>query len=376
MPGGFTIIELVISAGIIIGIVGTAVVVVGHARDALDRDGMGVEVTQRLRVGMDALVRDVRAAGAGARVGASGVLLPDALPVIELLRAATVGVPDDRRFSALRVTMAAGDAAQGVLGRRAIPGVPLQLAPTTNCVGLPACGFRLGASIVVYDGSSAFDVARVESIDPATSTIVVTPALSRDYAVGTLISEVDISTFELDAEPDGTQRLVRRTAAGALQPIVDQVVTFSVEAFGDASPPSASRSPRSPPTYGPAPPEIATDDPREAWAAGENCTIARGPDGSVQPRLASLGDDGGLIALSPTQLQDGPWCPGSTGAPYDADLFRVRRVDLRLRVEAAAARLRGPAGVMFTHGGQAHPTSWVPDLELRVSISPPNVGRR
>lgn len=370
---GFTVLELLVSTAIIIGILGVALAVVGQARDSLDRDGMGVEAAQRLRAGLDALVRDIRGAGAGAETGAS---LSHAAPVIELLHAAAAAVPDDHWIAAVRVTSVPADAAQGRLAQRAAAGVPLQLSPTANCVGLPVCGFRPDMSVIVFDGSSAFDVVRVESVDPATATIIVAPALSRDYEVGTQIAEIVTSTFDLDADADGTQRLVRRTAAGAVQPIVDQVVAFSVEAFGDASPPSAGRSPRSPPTYGPVPPDVGVDDPRDPWAMGENCAIARAADGWPQPRLVSLGDEGAIVALPPTMLQDGPWCPGSQGTTYDADLFRVRRVDLRLRVEAASARLRGPAGLMFSRGGHGRPTSWVPDLELHVSIAPPNLGRR
>jgi hypothetical protein len=53
---------------------------------------------------------------------------------------------------------------------------------------------------------------------------------------------------------------------------------------------------------------------------------------------------------------------------------RIRRVAVVLRVEAAAASLRGPASVLFTHGGTSRGGhSWVPDIEVRFDVSPRNL---
>lgn len=52
------------------------------------------------------------------------------------------------------------------------------------------------------------------------------------------------------------------------------------------------------------------------------------------------------------------------------DLARIRRVDVRLRVEAASAELRGPAGPFFRRPGTAtHAVRWVPDVELSASVA-------
>ena len=57
-------------------------------------------------------------------------------------------------------------------------------------------------------------------------------------------------------------------------------------------------------------------------------------------------------------LTDGPWCPSETNTDgddmpnkFDADLLRVRQVRVTLRVQVANEVLRGPAGVLFRHGG-------------------------
>jgi len=43
-------------------------------------------------------------------------------------------------------------------------------------------------------------------------------------------------------------------------------------------------------------------------------------------------------------------------------------------VETAAKALRGPAGVLFTHGGTSRGASqWLPDQEIRFQVTPRNL---
>jgi hypothetical protein len=87
-------------------------------------------------------------------------------------------------------------------------------------------------------------------------------------------------------------------------------------------------------------------------------------------------------------VNDGPWCPGVTNAAgaalsmrFDADMLRVRRVRVTLRVQAGAEGLRGanPAGqLLFIHPGPARQGGRiVPDQEVRFEVTPRNmnVGR-
>ena len=81
------------------------------------------------------------------------------------------------------------------------------------------------------------------------------------------------------------------------------------------------------------------------------------------------------MRLDPSRLQDGPWYPDSTDANrFDADLLNIRRVRVALRVQAARAALRGPAGVLFVHGGTAASGErYLPDREIRFDVSPRNL---
>jgi hypothetical protein len=83
----------------------------------------------------------------------------------------------------------------------------------------------------------------------------------------------------------------------------------------------------------------------------------------------------GLVEITPAMLQDGPWCPGPA-APnrFDADMLRVRRVGVAMRVQVASADLRGPAGVLFTRGGTSKASArLVPDQEISFDVTPRNL---
>jgi hypothetical protein len=59
---------------------------------------------------------------------------------------------------------------------------------------------------------------------------------------------------------------------------------------------------------------------------------------------------------------------------FQATCTDVTRVTLVLRVEAASADLRGPAGPLFRRAGNArHGSRWVPDMELRATVALRNV---
>jgi hypothetical protein len=93
------------------------------------------------------------------------------------------------------------------------------------------------------------------------------------------------------------------------------------------------------------------------------------------PALPALGAGPALVPLSAALLTDGPWCPDAVNPNrYDADLLRIRRITVTLRVESASAALRGPAGPLFARAGTS--TSGhrlIPDREIRFDLAPRNL---
>jgi prepilin-type N-terminal cleavage/methylation domain-containing protein len=83
----------------------------------------------------------------------------------------------------------------------------------------------------------------------------------------------------------------------------------------------------------------------------------------------------GLVPLSASELTDGPWLPDASAATrWDADLARVRMIAIALRVQSAITALRGPAGILFAHGGIARDgRRWAPDIAIHFCIAPRNL---
>lgn len=185
------------------------------------------------------------------------------------------------------------------------------------------------------------------------------------------------TTYSLKTDAAGTHQLAMYDGTTNPDvPVVDNVVGLSFAYYGDPQPP-IMRKPITDPvgpwtTYG-APPYAAAVAP---FAAGENCTFVNDGSPTPRPRLAAFAaPSDALVKLTPAQLTDGPWCPDDAAAGrFDADLLRVRRVAVTLRVQAGVAALRGPAGLLFTYGGTARSAvAWVPDQEIHFDVAPRNL---
>jgi hypothetical protein len=128
-----------------------------------------------------------------------------------------------------------------------------------------------------------------------------------------------------------------------------------------------------------------------AWPTGASAYRAGTPVVEAQVHTYSLKTD---LATRSSQLvhDDGS---GSAEAPvvdhvvrlgfeyYSAsltpiaagdDLRGIRTIAVTIRVEAALAALRGPAGALFSNGGTATAAhAWMPDQEIRFQVSPRNL---
>ena len=243
-----------------------------------------------------------------------------------------------------------------------------------------ACGFKNGMTVLMYDASGDYDTFTTSNVQssmlhvqrtggtltyanyPANSTTIVQLANIVYY----LKSDASAGTYQLTSRDGGT---------GADVPVVDNLVALKFDYYGEPQPAQVIKSlddPEGPwTTYGPPPPVLQQQIPTSGYAAGENCTFQIDPVSGLQvPRLAVLGSDGGgkaLVKLTAAQLTDGPWCPDSANANrWDADLLRIRRIGVTLRVQSANAALRGPSGLLFAHGGTSKSGSrWLPISRLR-----------
>jgi hypothetical protein len=180
-------------------------------------------------------------------------------------------------------------------------------------------------------------------------------------------------TYYLKQDSEGIWQFMQYDGHASDQPAVEDVVGLRFDYFGDGQPALATvtESGAVRVTYGAAPPPLETDDPADTWGAGENCTIAK-VDGSYAPRLQSLGT--GLVPIAAGVLTDGPWCPDASHAfRFDADLLRIRRVHVELRLQAARP-FRGLSGAWFLNSGTASDAGrYVPDQTVTLEIAPRNL---
>jgi hypothetical protein len=243
------------------------------------------------------------------------------------------------------------------------------------------CGFENGMRVLIFDDTGSYD--------PFTVTQVQADALhlqhrddtfSKRYMEGSLITQVLTHTYYLLSDvAANTFQLMHYDGYQRDEPLVDDVVGLQFAYYGDPQAPlvlSLTQAPFT--TYGPKPPALTVDfDASDAFGAGENCLFMVDPgSGSQVARIPTLGGGGtGLVEVTPAMLQDGPWCPAA-GAPnrFDADMFRVRRVSVRMRVQVSSADLRGPAGLLFSRAGTSKESArLVPDQEISFEVAPRNL---
>jgi hypothetical protein len=237
------------------------------------------------------------------------------------------------------------------------------------------CGFAAGDHVLVFNGAGEWEVFAVDRIGAGTAIALKGVPPTREFAAGANVTEARAITYALKADSaSGAFQLVRSDGLDPAQPLLDHVVKLEFQYFGDAQPPQLIDETETPlrATYGPGPP--ALDQSVAGWPAGENCTFGV-VDAHHQARLAALASSATLVEIPPAILVDGPWCPDAGARNrFDADLLRIRRLRVTLRVQTAVPSLRGPAGILFTNGGLSRSGGRsVPDLEMQLDVTPRNL---
>ncbi|MCU1385084.1 MAG: hypothetical protein JWL71_3781 [Acidobacteria bacterium] len=342
------------------------------------------DMQQRLRVAAASLVRDLAMAGAGSYLDGQTLPLVYAVPPVLPFRQGASSDDSAGTFRPDLITLlsVAATSAQTTLSADVAPGVQtLPVTPQSACpTGVNLCGFAAGMTLLVYDSSGNYDNFTVAAVSDAAREIAIAPrpqdSSTTTYKAGSRLVEGQLHTYYVKTDPATqiAQLLLYDGSANGPVPVVDHVVALRFDYYGEPRPPALTSSGT---TYGPSPPPPGVRT--TAYPAGESCLFTSAADTGVQvPRLATLGPDDRLVLLTATQLTDGPWCPDETNANrWDADLLRIRTVAVTVRVEAALAALRGPAGVLFTNAGTSTGSPmWAPDLEVSFQVAPRNLAVR
>jgi hypothetical protein len=363
---GFTLSELLVALTMALVVSAGVVKLADDARTFFLVQPEVMDVTQRARVGVDLLIAELTSVGAGASLGAGAGPLIRWMPPVIPWRAQGSGASDPagQVFADRLTIVTAAETVPlvAVRGAMADPAAAVPIAGQAGCpVGDDVCGFRDGQRIAVFDRTTAFDVATVRTPVALPAPPPGSARLSHDASTlakafredeDARVVQVRVVTYYHDA---ARSQLRRATGPRADSPVLDDVVALSFRYFGDRAPPSSPR-------------------PR---AGAVNCLF----DAYGAPALPALpANDGDQVELTEALLTDGPWCgvgagpSAGVGAMFDADLYRLRRVRVTLRVQANAAWARGRDPNLFRRPGTGTAMRLlVPDHVITFDVSPRNL---
>ena len=348
---GFSLVELLVAMLLVAGITAATSTLSMEALGMWRAQGAGVDVHQRARAVADQLRRAMEGVGAGASHGVGRGPLVRYLPPVVPRRVGARGAdaPDTFREDAVSLVRVDPDAEPAVLLLPAAAGASLlQIAPDSTC-GRPSCGLTAGSQALLVDRRGGYDLFTVVSADGAALSVEhLGSGAATAYAAGAPIYPAQVQVFSLD---ERARTLRRYDGAGSDVPVADDLVEFRVSYEGT----------RDPPLWPQPPPGVP------------NCLYGAG--GSYGAGLLpALGPGpGGYAPLDAQRLADGPWC-GAGDYLFDADLLRVRRIRVALRLQAADPAARGSDRDAYANPGTAtRPGAAMPDVAFTVDVVPRNL---
>lgn len=381
---GFTIIEMMVAMMIMMVVTGAIFSVVNPAGPTFEVQPEASDLQQRLRVGVDTLNRDLIMAGAGTYAGQNaGALSYFIAPVMPYTAFGDATDPSKGvyfRDDVISLVYVPPTPSQTTISQSMPPkSAEIKVNEQPNCPpekGEELCGFSPGDRAIIFDESGNWDMFTITQVQaPAVHMQHRDDAFSVGYSMNSALTQIVTAMYYF--KPD-TFQLMYFDGWDTDLPVVDNVVALQFRYFGDPQPPRLTGKPLTQTpgpwtTYGPVPPQLGIV--KGSYPAGENCTF-KIDAGAQVPRLPVLGAGGlGQVELTKADLEDGPWCPADDKPNrFDADLLRVRRIRVTLRVQSALAKLRGPAGALFTNGGTATQSNrLLPDQEVTFDVTPRNM---
>ena len=377
---GFSLIEMTVSMGLMLTVTASIFALVNPGQGNFVAEPEVADMQQRTRVAQDTLFKDLVMAGSGSYSGQNPMALNYFFAPVMPYRQGRVqdDPPGTFRTDTISMMFVPPTTAQTSIAQ-SMPAQSAELkvnadpgCPPGNANQL--CGFEEGMSVLIYDESGSYDTFTITNVqDQALHLQHNMDDLSKSYGAGSKIVQIKHHTYYLRTDvASKTYQLMHYDGGANDVPIVDNLVGLEFEYFGDPQPPLMKKSIADP--VGP----WTTYGPRPAAVGSENCVFINDGSPVPAPRLPVLGPGGvttTLVKLTQAQLTDGPWCPDANNPNrFDADLFRIRKVGVRLRLQTGNATLRGPASALFTYGGTSRGgNKYLPDQEVRFQVTPRNL---
>ena len=397
---GFSIVEMLIATVIMMAVTAATFNLMNPAHGMFAAQPEVSDMQQRLRIAVETLKKDLLMAGGGTysgnnKLGSLGQYVATILPDREgnltpdppgTFKCTTTFCSSLGGSDTITIMYVPPTSAQTTL-RQAMPqnSAELKVNKQAGCPNSDdLCGFKEGMQVMIFDSTGASDIFSITNVqEDALHLQHKGQDLSKAYAQDTYVTQIAAATYWLKTDTVAeTYQLMRYDGYQTDVPIAENIVGLAFEFFADPSPPFLLKSVTDPigpwTNYGPKPPAVGVDVASDTWGAGENClfAVSGGMHVARTEMAAPLGPvNGPLVKLTPTQLTDGPWCPDeSIPNRFDADLLRVKKVRVTLRVQVADKSLRGPTGPFFLRGGTASGGArYIPDQEISFEITPRNL---
>lgn len=351
---GYVLLEMLLSTAIAAALLGVLLQFAVGAQHAVRTQADVTDVQQRLRVAAESIRRDLLAAGAGPSHGAGRGPLGRVFAPVVPARTGLTAADAELSYYADRISImhVPATASQSrLVDSMEEPGAPLTIdGNAPGCSAGTLCGFVPGDRVLIFEpfnAGGAHEVFTVSAVDGNVSSLSPTGSLSRIYPAGSLLVGVIERVYYLDRSG---KRLMMYDGERSDLPLVDHVVDLRFTYYADPSPGAVA-----PPPDGAA-----------------SCAYAAGS--SPVPLLEDLGGTA-LKQIAAAQLTDGPVC-GQPPYRFDADLLRVRRIRVTIRLETASAELRGSGPDFATRGTSLDANRYVPDVQVTFDVAPRNVAVR
>lgn len=352
---GYSLVELLISTAIMLTVTGAIFSLMNPAQGTAQTQPEVADMQQRMRVNQEVLFKELTMTGAGVYQGATtGSLLNWFAPILprrtgRINPDPTQG-PASYKTNTISIAYVPNSYSQSTI-RQAMPpqSAELKVNPQANCPKKdPLCGFITGMSVLIMDTSGNFDMFSITNTQSDAAHLQHRGQnLSHTYEIGAQVTQVVSYTYYLDT---ATNKFMRYDGDSTEIALVDDVVDLEFQYFGEPNPPKLPKP----------------------LAGSANCLYDAA--GNYAAGMTTLTpQDGSFAELTKAILTDGPYC-GSGSNEFDADLLRVRKVRVKLRVQAAKASLRGTDPALFKKPGSAPGGErYVPDYRVAFEVTPRNL---
>jgi hypothetical protein len=340
-----------VSSAIMLTVTGAIFSLMNPAQGSAQTQPEVADMQQRMRVGNEALFKELVMAGAGPYQGAiTGSLVNFFAPGLpRRIGSLNPDAPTVFKNDTITLSYIPNTYSQTTISQ-AMPSVSAELK-VTNQSNCPAdagnlCGFIEGMDVIIFDTSGNFDLFTITQVQDAAGHMQHRGQdLSIPYGVGASITQIVSNTYYLDRN---AHKLMRYNGYDQETPLADDVVDLRFDYFGDVNPPKLPKPP----------------------AGIANCLYDAAGNYVNLPVLTP--DEGSLAALPGGMLTDGPMCGGG-GNKFDADLLRVRKVRVTMRVQAAKPSLRGTGPLFLVPGTATGGERYVADYRLSFEVTPRNL---